>query len=130
MRNLHVGNIAVVCSTVLILCLVVRQLNVIAQSGCPGYTQAVTNSGTLAGMSDEAQINVSLLNNTNGTFSSDQQQAVQNAIDSITGVSGNNQDATVATTNAPVNPVNGTQSNPIIEIQLLNPTTTVRLYLE
>ena len=63
MRNLRIDNIAAVCFTALILCFAVRLINVRAQSGCPGYTQKVTNSGALTGMFNEAQINVSLFNN-------------------------------------------------------------------
>jgi hypothetical protein len=124
MKNIRGGNMAAICAMVLILCFGVKRVNVSAQSDCPGYTQAVTASGTtLTGMYNEAQISVVMLNNTNGAFNSGQQQEVQNAIDYITGVNGNNQDATVAITNTPNSPVNGTQSKPVVEIQLLNPST-------
>jgi len=85
-----------------------------AQTNCPGYTQM----NGVPGMSNTAQMSMELVDTADGDFSPDQVQAAQNAIDGLTGLPGNNMDATVDNTDTAPGENYNTASNPLMVVEI------------
>jgi hypothetical protein len=70
-------------------------------------------------MSNSANITVYLVDTSGGDFDSTQIDSAHSAIDGLTGVPGNDQDATVENTDDQnINPADGTVSNPIMVVEI------------
>jgi hypothetical protein len=94
-----------------------------AQSTCPTYSNSVYSGVTDKGMSNDANINVVVVDTSAGDFDDTQVQAVTDAIDSLAGISGNNQDYTVTNTDtAPAGP-----PTTVTDTNILNPTAVVEI---
>jgi len=102
--------------------LAIFQAPAFSQTDCPAYSQTVTDGGiTEAGMSNTAQIAVVLVNSASNTYSAAQTQSVQSAIDGLTSIPGNNQDASISISSSGMPDITSTGSiqNPILAVQVV-----------